>query len=573
MKQIIQNTSVKYKIILIIIIPSIAVMLLAANILPKAVNELQQNKRLAVIGEVSQYISLVVHEMQKERGNTAGFIGSGGKQFSTELRAQRVATDTAITNFRNLMKQVDMSDFDSNYVGKLNSGIRSVERINDIRRQADVIGVNPTTIIPYYTATIGELLDTVLIASTLSTDNNITRRITAYTNFLYAKEQAGLERATVNGALTAGKFTDVAYDTFTSLITRQDAFLKLFLTTAAPDEIAKYNAVYKDSSFADVDRMRNIARTKAKEGGFDIQPAYWFNTITKKIDLFKEVEDVIANNISIQLAENTVDARMRVIMPLLLTSLSLLISMIIGILTATDIIRRINTIKDKLTIVVEKKNLCEQTGISSKDEIGSIAQSIDSVVASMRAIFGELRNQCAANHEVVANLGVVTDSVDEKLATSKDLAHTNIEHGEDIGTIIDSNIQDSVNTTNAVESAVSDLAEMTTTIRNLARDVQTGSDLEREVSDSINKLSADAENIKVVLTVIGEIAGQTNLLALNAAIEAARAGENGRGFAVVADEVRKLAEKTQSSLEEINKIITTFVQSIFSANEKISFNA
>ncbi len=73
--------------------------------------------------------------------------------------------------------------------------------------------------------------------------------------------------------------------------------------------------------------------------------------------------------------------------------------------------------------------------------------------------------------------------------------------------------------------------------------------------DQIDQLSRD---------IVG-ISSTTDLIALNARVEAARAGEAGKGFAVVADEIRELADscqKTASSIQEINQVVTDAVHTL-----------
>ena len=114
------------------------------------------------------------------------------------------------------------------------------------------------------------------------------------------------------------------------------------------------------------------------------------------------------------------------------------------------------------------------------------------------------------------------------------------------------------------------LSESKKRFESMVQSIEDNSESQANLAQKLLQLSHDAENAKEVLTIIGDIADQTNLLALNAAIEAARAGEHGRGFAVVADEVRKLAERTQSSLNDINVTINVIVQAVNDVSQEMN---
>lgn len=81
-------------------------------------------------------------------------------------------------------------------------------------------------------------------------------------------------------------------------------------------------------------------------------------------------------------------------------------------------------------------------------------------------------------------------------------------------------------------------------------------------SETLKLLSDQMEIITEYTHTIKEISKQTNLLSINASIEAARAGTAGNGFRIIAGEVKKLSETTESTSQEIAKIVKTFTDHI-----------
>ena len=566
------NLTIKSKLLILVAIPTALIIFFGGSIILNDFKIKQDVGKVKELSGLSEQISLLIHETQKERGASAGFVGSGGVRFKTKLKSQRELTDERKREFVTFVDSFHFSDFPSELKDRTVQLLSDLNRLESMREKISSLDINLKDTVDYYTNMNAKMLYIVSDNAKNSPKNEITKALSAYFVFLEAKERAGVERAVMSGVFARDSFTTQTHHKFIDLMSEQKAFIKTFEGFAPKKLIVFYENKMDSTSVKEVERMRNIAIEKAPVGGFGVNPEYWFDTITKKINILKEIDDEIAKylNSNIEVFESNL------ISHLVISSVLVLIAVLFNILFAMFLIKGINhsisKLKTKIEEIAASKDLCTQIDTSSNDEIGQIAKAVKNLIINTSVAIKHAQIETDKNQVATDRMNGTFSEITVNIENEANMIEKTSNNANQLQNTLSSSVYEANETRDNIQQAQEKLDKAKDKVMSMINTMNDNSHSEIALADKLNQLSADAEQVKSVLGVISDIADQTNLLALNAAIEAARAGEHGRGFAVVADEVRQLAERTQKSLGEINATISVIVQSIMDASGEMNKN-
>jgi methyl-accepting chemotaxis protein len=592
---------IKKQLFLVVLVPFLGLFILGAVVIATSLASQRAARVAEHLAQETVALSAVVHVLQVERGQSAGYIASRGKNFSSTLPAVRAETDLTIADLP----------------AEVRAAFPWIAELNTWRKSVDTFEITVPEMAKRYTASIrsalGENEERLVNLGT----GELTRLGAGLVALSEAKEAAGLQRAAGATGLGAGVFKPNVFNAFIQRQAIEDKLLAIALLEL--DGIADsidFTAMQEEAGvLAFRTAIVSAGANAAPEG---LTAPEWFARSTAWIEMLRDLELQAVDYITATAGERAGATTTTLIGSVAGVALITLVALWLGWRATNSITGGFGALENAMERLGRKDYDMRKREPDMKTEVGRLFAAIDVTRAQLQKsdqqliVAEETRTAVLQKMERVLNRLAerdlttqidrdfpedyrgIQDAFGQAVAQLSDaIGHFKgaIESVESAGSDLDAPTSDmSMRTssqaasleettaaltelTNRVQTAAEMAAEADTASQQLKRDSAKGKDTVDQTLPIVERISQASQRMATMVTLIDDIAFQTNLLALNAGVEAARAGEAGRGFAVVAGEVRSLAVQAGSTATEIKTLIQETIQTVKSGVEMVGETA
>ena len=390
-----------------LIIPILGMIYFSQQEVRNAMTSKAESSSIASLANFSVKASSMVHELQKERGSSAGYIGSKGRKFKKNLAEQHSQTDLKITDLKIYLDHFDRKHFGKHFESTLNKALSDLNAISEKRTNISKLNLGLKQALKYYTNLNTQFLSLAGEMSKLSSSSEISLLASSYSSFLQSKERAGIERAVLANTFSADSFSTGMFNKFMSLVTTQIIYIDVFKSLAPQSQIDFYQKTLQGEAITETEKMRTIAINNADTGQFNIDSNYWFKKQTEKINLLKEVEDQLSKDIITKagLMENAAQNTLQTLV--IFSVIIVLITITLAIFFIRIILKQLGCDPKYLLEVVEaiaQGNLNMQLGDTGNNATG--------VFASAQVMQTNLRESIEKDRLLAAETGRIKQGLD-----------------------------------------------------------------------------------------------------------------------------------------------------------------
>jgi len=253
---ILNNLKIKAKLLILVMLPAIGLLYFSSVQLIKENYSLKSMKHIEEVTILAAKVSSLVHETQKERGMTAGYLGSKGTKFQDKLPKQRNLSDAKYQELTLYINSLSFNEHEGELITALNKASDMFKGLSNIRPAVTSLNITAAKAIGYYTKMNAIFLDDVVSIAKLTENLDISHQLTAYSSFLLSKERAGIERAVGSNTLAKNYFSKGVRTKLNNLIGAQNTYLNAFKSYASEESIDYYQKTLKGEAVENVKKIR-----------------------------------------------------------------------------------------------------------------------------------------------------------------------------------------------------------------------------------------------------------------------------------------------------------------------------
>ena len=387
------------------IAPLIALAVLAAMLIFRETDS--QSMAETVNTGVSQATaaSNLAHELQKERGMSAGFLTSEGRAFGPALADQRKLTDKVLAEVWSGLIVDTRSDLPAFATERLQTRnealVQAADALADMRTRIDAQALKTGEAVKFYTGFIVNLLkladDPVLDGSV----GQMARYVMIYQQILYAKEFAGRERAVGAGGFSLGAFDSDRYAAHSALVTEQKFLLSRTAELLSPEEKAVFDEIMSSEPVREIEELREVANESVSTGSVNgITGPEWFAASTRYLGELRKLERHFAGVIEAT-AVQTADAATQSVIMIAASAVIFLIALVAyGLRYTHGMVISLRGLRNAIQRIEREESNIEIPAHKRKDMVGEIARSL-----------GNIREQGANSARVRAAVGQTSTAI------------------------------------------------------------------------------------------------------------------------------------------------------------------
>ena len=372
------------QLIVLALIPALIVGGFMAILLLREFDAKKQADQIKSIADYMVVANQVVHQLQRERGASAGYIASSGSSMKETMKRQRLLSDKYYNVMDNDTKSLDMVKLGYKFARRANDSSRKLWKLPSIREKITSLSIGNNESNELYAEIIDDILGTFQEASVIIKDSVLSFPFTACVNLIMVKEMASSEMAIMTGFVAENKpVTQSEMHAWMRVSKGQEALLAAFKYQITEDMLKEFRAKMSESNSKAVMDIRKQISENLANGNFGLKPEFVFSAVTERIDDLKRVEDAQLQEILKEATTLSSKKMISVIIYSGLTGGSAIAMFILCFFIARSITKPITTLSKAARSVAEGE-LDHNIEIKSGGEIGELADSFNDMISNLR---------------------------------------------------------------------------------------------------------------------------------------------------------------------------------------------